>query len=313
VGDARSLTRPPAATMPGTSLVELAVDFDLTLAAEGKSPATRKVYGLSVHALDEFLRSRGMPRDVHHITREHVAAYVADVLDHWTASTARTRYGGLLAFFKYVTEDLGEIERSPMARMSPPKVPDPLVPILSDDDLRRLLKSCDGKDFASKRDLAILRVFIDTGMRRGEMTGIKLTDIDAETGTVTVFGKGSRYRTVQLGNNSLRALRAYLRARARHPHQALDALWLARDGALRETGITQMLKRRAADVGIKHLHPHMLRHQFAHDWLAAGGTEGDLMALGGWRSRQMLDRYGRAGQEARARDAHRRLAPGDRF
>jgi integrase len=73
-----------------------------------------------------------------------------------------------------------------------------------------------------------------------------------------------------------------------------------------------MLERRGAKVGLK-IHPHMFRHDWASAFRAAGGSEGDLMVLGGWRSRQMLDRYGRAAAEDRARDTYRRLSFGDRL
>jgi hypothetical protein len=69
-----------------------------------------------------------------------------------------------------------------------------------------------------------------------------------------------------------------------------------------------MLKRRGAEAGIADLHPHAFRHTWAHAFRAAGGDEGDLMLLGGWRSRAMLDRYGKTAAADRAADAYRRLS-----
>ena len=60
---------------------------------------------------------------------------------------------------------------------------------------------------------------------------------------------------------------------------------------------------------MEHLHAHRFRHSFAHSWLSSGGGEGDLMRLAGWRSRDMLGRYGASAADSRARDAHATHAP----
>jgi site-specific recombinase XerD len=154
---------------------------------------------------------------------------------------------------------------------------------------------------------------IGCGMRRGEVAGLTVADFDLDNNTAYVMGKGARPRVCAFGRKTAAAVDRYLRERAKHRHARRAELWLTHKGALNPESLPEILSHRARQAGIDHLHPHMLRHSFAHQWLSGGGQEQDLMRLGGWRSRTVMARYGAATADERARDAHRCLSPEDRL
>ncbi len=302
----------PAAHAP-EDLSILIETFERHLKAENKAERTRQIYTQAAQRLRTYLADNGMPLVVSNIRREHVEAFLASLADSDLSDSFRNQiYRSLQAFWKYlVTEE--EVRDSPLRNLKPPRITDNLPPVISTEEMTRLLRKCDGKTFDDRRDNAILRLFYDAGLRRAELTGLRLDDLDQDSRSAHVTGKGKNERDARYGHQTARSIDRYLRARAKHPASASPALWLGQRGPLTFHGIEQIVQRRAAQAGLDHIHPHLFRHSFAHAYLSSGGQEGDLMKLAGWRSRMMVDRYARSTAADRARRNFDPHSPGDKL
>lgn len=283
--------------------------FTRTLRARNLSPRTVVNYLDATRALREYVADD----DLAGLTPEQLRDFFADQVETRSPTTAAIRYRALQQFYKWAhLEDVRP--DNPMSRLSPPHVPEKPVAVLTIDQIKALLAAAGGKSFEDRRDNAILRLFLEPGgPRLSELTGLTLSGLDLDGDVVAVLGKGRRERGIPFGSKTGQALDRYVRLRAQHPRADLPHLWLGKKGPLTISGVQQMLRRRAAQVGLPLLYPHMLRHTSAHEWLDNGGNETDAMRLFGWRSRQMLERYGASVAVQRAQDSARRLQLGDRY
>jgi site-specific recombinase XerD len=280
-----------------------------------------RVYVPRLLAFAGWLRDQGMPTDVEAIRREHIEAYIEHLQTvapgrsgvGQKSATVAIMYRTLRTFWRWCVKE-EEVSRSPMERMEPPKVMEESPPVLKAEELDRLMKAAAGRSFDDRRDTALLRLLADSGMRRGEVAGLKVDDVDLDGDGLILLraatSKGKRDRLVPISRAALAALDKYTRLRGSHPHAELPWLWLGKRGRLSDSGILQMVERRGRQAGITGLHPHLFRHTFAHVQLSRGMEEGDLMAIAGWRDRSMLARYGASARAERGVAAFRRLDSG---
>lgn len=300
-----SRRKAPTLDLPG-----LLPSWELHLRAERKSKQTIKSYGDGVRGFIRWCEANGQSPA---LDRNLVQGFIVSLLDGGAEpSTARARQLAVRRFSNWLVEE-GEIAEDPLLGLKAPKLDQKVTDSLTDDELRLLIKACSGKEFRDRRDEAIVRLMTETAMRAGEVVGLDVTDVDLQRGLVTVRrGKGGKGRISPFGPQTGTALDRYLRMRRVHRLAETETLWLGDRGkGLSYYGLHKALAGRADRAGLIGFHPHLLRHTAASRWLAAGGSEGGLMAVAGWATRDMIDRYTRATASDRAAAEARNLNLGD--
>ncbi|MDN4520315.1 tyrosine-type recombinase/integrase [Mycolicibacterium austroafricanum] len=291
-------------------LAELLPSWELALKAERKSPQTVDSYTRGVTL---FLRWCAQTDTSPEMTRTKVQAFISALLDGGAEpATARSRHMALRRYAAWLADE-GEIETNPLIGVKPPKLDTKVTAALTDDQLKKLIGACKGKELIDRRDEAIVRLMCETGLRAGEVLGMNTDDVDLGRGIATVRrGKGGKGRIVPFGPQTASAIDRYVRARRTHRLADTGALWLGGGGQqFGYHGLNVALKRRAQAAGIAKFHLHLMRHTAATRWLRAGGSEQGLMSVAGWSTRSMLDRYTGASAAERAAAEARGLNLGD--
>lgn len=297
-----------------SNVLDMMPSWELAMRAERKSPETIKSYGDGVRAFGRWCETTGTPPE---LTKVNVQTFIAALLDGGAeAGTAENRLKGLRRFAAWLSDPAeGILDENPLLGIKPVKIDRKVTAALTDDELRRLIKACTGKGFVDRRDEAVVRVMAETTARAGEVVGMTLEDVDLKRGLVIIRrGKGGKGRIVPIGPQTGVAIDRYLRLRTLHPCSAdTPALWLGGQGkgGFGYHALHKALGVRARAAGLQNFHPHLMRHTAASRWLAAGGSEQGLMAVAGWATRDMLDRYTQAGAAQRAADEARKLGLGD--
>ena len=223
-------------------------------------------------------------------------------------STRAAVWWPIRAMYRYLAdeEDLPDIAKS--ITMHRPPIPD-MITHLDMNQVKTLLAAC-----RDPREQAVISVFLDTGVRIAEAAGLKVTDVcvdNLSARRIIVTGKGGKVRGIVISVPTAQALRRYLRWRDKHKHAAAPQLWLGYRGPMTKGGLDQLIRAIGTRAGLD-IHPHLLRHTWAHHYRLNGGQTDNLVYLAGWEGPAMAIRYGRSAAAERAEIEARSLSLIDR-
>ena len=236
---------------------------------KGLSANTLEAYTRDLKAFSDLLEpENGVPG------LEDLRRYLDSLSKNGLGSRSIARHMATLRnFYRFLAAE-GKIDADPTERLISPKQWQQIPKFLNRDEIDRLLAAPDPAKPTGLRDCAMLELLYATGLRVSELCGLRLADVQFETGVLRAIGKGNKQRITPVGKSALRAVRQYLdRARpillAGRASQFLFVT--ARGGRLTRQAFWKLLVLNGKKVGIFHnLTPHIIRHSFATHLLEGG-------------------------------------------
>ena len=284
-------------------------EFIMAKTAEGKAPRTIKDYKRVLFPFLTWCKAQGII-GINELQRTHVREWVASLrAKGWADGTVAIFIRNLRAFLNWSFKE--GILTTPLAQaIKAPKKTPPKVTIPEKEDIEALLKTCD-ESFLGLRDRAIILIFLDTGIRVGELCSLNLNSVVFEADGARLFVWDPKSKQAKWGflqKDAAEALARYLEERGAREGK----LFLNHRGRpLTAYGIRQMLRRRARQAGVppERVHPHAFRKAFATWWLRSGGDEFTLMQLGGWKTKEVLKHYVAMARMHELEELHRLHSP----
>jgi len=301
--------------------------YSLCARSEGKSENTIQLTRRAVAYLNNFLACDQLPMSVELIGADEIRAFILHLEQAYrfenhpfikshdrrlTGHTINCYLRSIRAFWGWLLEE-GFINSNPFTTIKIPKPPKKVITPFTEDQIQNLLKAIDTSTSIGLRNYVIVLMFLDTGMRLGELIGLKMNDVDLKNRTMKVFGKGAKERRLPIGKRLLAALWKYQVYRPEPATGLIRNFFLTEDGwplsKNRVETIMKNLGRKASLQGVR-CSPHTFRHTFCIQFLRNGANLFTLQQMTGHSSLEVLRGYV-ALAESDLRVAHQRFSPVD--
>lgn len=268
-------------------------DWEMRLrGSERKSERTVSAYLWNMRQLVKEFPAKS-PAD---FTRKDLERYLDKrAVGGWSDSTARQAVATFRGFFRYACGKKSPAKTLPFPRKSKPKR---RMRSLTSEQAGDVLVAFDTMTAGGRRDLALVALMIDTGLRAAEVCRIRLSEIDRAERSFEVLAKGGRIRRGRYSAPTGDYLELWLATRAGEVAPGVESVFVSLGGKtpgrqLTTRGLREILRRVAIRAGLEALAPHDLRRTFAHLALRAGAPTRVLQVAGGWQQLREVETYSR--------------------
>ena len=223
------------------------------------------------------------------------------------------RFASMSAFFNWAKSD-GLLQQSPTEHIKRPKVAKQIVPIFTREEMQALLAACDDQDESvAARNKAIITLLLDTGIRLGELLGLRMDRLNVQDGTAQVTGKGAKDRVVFIGAFCKKQLWRYISMFRPEPAPNVVEVFLNLDGTpLQDRRLYAVVTGLGKKAGVSNVHPHRFRHTAAVQFLRNGGNIFALQKMLGHTTLDMVRYYVELSQED-VKNVHKTASPADNW
>ena len=241
--------------------------FLLHLENKNFSANTVKSYRADLQEFTDYLSKRKQ-NTLETFTSPVIRSFLASLPQDYARNTVLRKIAALRSLAAFLLRQ-GKLARNPFKLLPAPKREKLLPKFLTLPETDRLINAAGNTHFAA-RDKALFELMYSSGLRRSEVTGLKIRDVDFFNGVVRVLGKGNKERLVPVTDEALYAIKYYLSTRPNPQPQ--DALFLNAHGKpLTGDGLAFIFKNTAIAAHLaRKVTPHSLRHSFATHLLNNG-------------------------------------------
>jgi integrase/recombinase XerC len=221
------------------------------------------------------------------IDSDLVRKWIIFLLENKTSpASVNRKLSSLKSFFKFLVKQK-VVSTNPLRLLNGPKTPKPLPYFIRESEMESLLEGGGFEaDFEGERNLLILELLYDTGIRRSELIQIKNSDIDYEVLLLKVMGKRNKQRLIPFGERLKNKMLSYTAIRNREAGTEHEWFFVRKNGAQLSGGMVYLIvKKSLSEIStLSKCSPHVLRHSFATSMLNNGAELNAVKELLGHNS-----------------------------